>query len=262
MRKGQKAVFRGKPYTTRRTYRDLSFEQIVEFRKRVSNGEAIGAVGDSFGVRDKDTAKLITTLTEWYGEELPPFVEYALPENPPGEATEYRTVVGYPYYKIGNNGEVWSCLCKTGTGRSHRGWLRLASYIDKKGYVRYSLRKKPGDRNQISYGLHKLLMDAFVGPRPDGYECRHIDDNKLNNDLSNLAWGTHAENTEDRDRNGKTLKGEKHPLAKLTEEKVRDIRRRSANGESRKSIAQDYGINPGSIASIIKFITWKEVKDV
>ena len=46
--------------------------------------------------------------------------------------------------------------------------------------------------------VHTLVLEAFVGPRPDGLEARHLDDNKANSALSNLAWGTAKENANDR----------------------------------------------------------------
>lgn len=62
--------------------------------------------------------------------------------------------------------------------------------------------------------IHRILALIFI-PNPYAYPCvRHLDDNKLNNSLSNLAWGTVGDNVRDMFRNGKniTLKGSEHPL--------------------------------------------------
>lgn len=53
-----------------------------------------------------------------------------------------------------------------------------------------------------SYRVHRLVMEAFVGPLPEGKEVRHRDDNPDNNQLSNLVYGTRSENLLDRVRNG------------------------------------------------------------
>jgi hypothetical protein len=50
--------------------------------------------------------------------------------------------------------------------------------------------------------VHRLVLEAFVGPCPDGCECRHLDGNSRNNALSNLAWGTSGENKLDEVRHG------------------------------------------------------------
>ena len=42
--------------------------------------------------------------------------------------------------------------------------------------------------------VHLLVLEAFVGPRPPGMEALHGDDERDNNRLDNLSWGTHAVN--------------------------------------------------------------------
>lgn len=51
--------------------------------------------------------------------------------------------------------------------------------------------------------VHDLMMEAFVGPRPDGprIEVRHLDDNPAHNVLSNLTYGTSKDNKADMLRN-------------------------------------------------------------
>ncbi|QLF83531.1 HNH endonuclease [Gordonia phage RedWattleHog] len=46
--------------------------------------------------------------------------------------------------------------------------------------------------------IHHLVMEAFVGPRPDGADIRHWPDtSKSNNTLSNLSYGTRRQNIMD-----------------------------------------------------------------
>ena len=45
-----------------------------------------------------------------------------------------------------------------------------------------------------TYTLHKLVALLFLGETPQGYEVDHIDDDKLNNHVSNLQFLTRAEN--------------------------------------------------------------------
>jgi hypothetical protein len=47
--------------------------------------------------------------------------------------------------------------------------------------------------------VHRLVLEAFVGPCPIGMQCRHFPDpNPANCNLKNLQWGTPMENTEDK----------------------------------------------------------------
>lgn len=52
------------------------------------------------------------------------------------------------------------------------------------------------------YMVHRLVLEAFVGPCPEGMETLHRNDSPGDNRLENLRWGTHAENIEDMKRNG------------------------------------------------------------
>jgi hypothetical protein len=48
-----------------------------------------------------------------------------------------------------------------------------------------------------------MVLEAFVGPCPeDKHGGLHWDDDKDNNTLSNLRWGTMSENMQDQLRNG------------------------------------------------------------
>lgn len=60
---------------------------------------------------------------------------------------------------------------------------------------RYAAVMLPG--RQMLY-LHKAVMAAFVGPRPDGAVIRHLDGDVWNNAVTNLAYGTASENEHDK----------------------------------------------------------------
>lgn len=53
-----------------------------------------------------------------------------------------------------------------------------------------------------SMSVHTLVAGAFLGPCPEGLEVRHLDGDPANNILSNLAYGTRAENMRDKARHG------------------------------------------------------------
>lgn len=45
--------------------------------------------------------------------------------------------------------------------------------------------------------VHRLVLEAFVGPPPPGMETRHLDGDPHNNRLGNLKWGSSSENNDD-----------------------------------------------------------------
>jgi hypothetical protein len=52
----------------------------------------------------------------------------------------------------------------------------------------------PKMRQYGSKHCHYLICVTFHGPRPEGYECDHINGNKLDYSAQNLEWVTPAEN--------------------------------------------------------------------
>jgi len=50
--------------------------------------------------------------------------------------------------------------------------------------------------------VHALVAAAFLGPRPIGQEVRHLDGNRMNPHLANLAYGTRSENNLDKRAHG------------------------------------------------------------
>lgn len=108
--------------------------------------------------------------------------------------------------------------------------------------------------------VHKLVLEAFVGPRPSKrHEARHLDGNKHNNNVKNLAWGTVEENTSDKYRHGQVLIGERHPLAKLTEIEVHAIRTMRKSGESVKDIARKFSVSSTSVSMITNRKLWRHI---
>jgi hypothetical protein len=104
-------------------------------------------------------------------------------------------------YEVSDSGLVRSIARRT-----TRGGVRAASLWGKRrAYLRVTLSK---DGHIRTAAVHSLVAAAFLGPRPADMEVRHIDGDSLNNRLSNLAYGTHAENGLDRRRHGTARAGQ------------------------------------------------------
>lgn len=102
----------------------------------------------------------------------------------------WRDVIGYEgLYRVSDTGLVMSIrrnrLMSLGT--SPQGYRTCA--ISRDGKPR-------------RFMVHRLVLEAFVGPCPDGMETLHRNDIPGDNRIENLRWGTHAENIEDMKRNG------------------------------------------------------------
>ncbi len=112
-------------------------------------------------------------------------------------------------------------------------------------------------------GLHRILLESFVGPPFDGAVARHLDADPGNNSISNLAWGTVQENAIDRLRhdgakpNASTENRVKNN--KLFAADIPVIYRRYLAGTSSKELAAEYNVTVTAIKLIIDGKTWKHV---
>lgn len=100
--------------------------------------------------------------------------------------------------------------------------------------------------------VHRLVLLAFVGPAPEGTECRHLDGDGGNNRLENLTWGTRFENIADRKRLGEEnpARGERAGRSTLTEDNVRYIRREMVCGRSYAAIGRDIGATRNAVRNV------------
>lgn len=102
-------------------------------------------------------------------------------------------------YMAGSDGSIWS-LYNANHGKREE-WKRLKpTFNAERGY--YAVMLKISGKWKTRF-VHAVILTTFEGPRLEGYECRHLDGNPLNNCLDNLRWGTPAENGEDRILHGR-----------------------------------------------------------
>lgn len=110
------------------------------------------------------------------------------------ESERWLTVVEAPEYEVSDRGGVRS-LPRTilyKDGRVFKYGLRiLKPSLNHAGYPRVTLI---GRRHRL---VHCLILEAFVGARPDAQVCRHLNGDPTDNRLSNLRWGTESENMQD-----------------------------------------------------------------
>lgn len=59
--------------------------------------------------------------------------------------------------------------------------------IDGSGYMKVKIHNK-------NYRVHRIILEAFVGECPKGFECDHKDRNRSNNRVENLRWASRRDN--------------------------------------------------------------------
>jgi hypothetical protein len=122
------------------------------------------------------------------------------------------------------------------------------------GYLHVHLHK---DGVAHCRGVHRLVLEAFVGPCPPGLECRHLNGKPADNRLENLAWGTDGENQADRITHGTDDRGERQWKASLRDADVPDIHEEYAAGESRTAIARRRGVSNRVIEDVLNGQTYR-----
>lgn len=116
---------------------------------------------------------------------------------------------------------------------------------------------------------HRVAWILTHGDIPSSVDVCHNcpnGDNKLCVNPAHMFIGTRSDNTKDLWAKGKGVlpprgrnKGERQGKAKLTDEKVIELRRRHANGESVESLIEFAGVNDSTTWKAIHRHTWKHL---
>lgn len=106
---------------------------------------------------------------------------------------------------------------------------------------------------------HRLSWEIANGPIPGDLHVLHRCDTPRCVNPRHLFLGTNADNIADMVAKGRR-KGELQCWAKLTVPKVREARRRRANGEPINRLAAEYGVSAWAMGSAIVGKTWGHVR--
>jgi hypothetical protein len=139
----------------------------------------------------------------------------------------WKPVLGFEgFYEVSTLGRVRSLPRQATPGKV------LKPKVSFKGYhtINTSVNQK-----RKTMKISRMVLSAFVGDQPT-LEARHLDGNKDNNTLANLAWGTRSENEQDKVLHGTVLIGSRNPKAVLTESDVSEIKSLISQGKSLKEI--------------------------
>ena len=151
--------------------------------------------------------------------------------------SQWAWVHGYEdLYEVSNTGDV------------RRGVRVLKQQTTHDGYHRLTLSKKNVRKNVT---VHRLVLEAFRGPCPEGMQCAHKNGKRDDNRLVNLRWATPESNQKDRITT-KTVG------YKLTPNEVLEVF--SLRGVAPYSkVAQQFGISKSLVHNIWSGYRWSRV---
>jgi hypothetical protein len=171
------------------------------------------------------------------------------------------------YYKVSDQGRVKTVrrivIKKNGRAHTVRSKILKPWYMGKYNHMYVGLYKKKGRLK--TKAVHRLVLEAFIGPCPPKKGCRHLDGDPTNNRLDNLCWGTPKENCADRERHGTHVKGSDSYRAVLTEKEIPIIRyllMTNTKWGTLSAIAREYNIATAGIKSIQIKETWHHIPEV
>lgn len=172
----------------------------------------------------------------------------------------WRPVAGYEgAYEVSDKGRVRSLdrwvASKNRWGdvmHCRRGKL-LCPQTTTFGYLKVILSKHGKTTNKM---VATLVAEAFIGPRPNGLLVLHNDGDAQNNCVSNLRYGTQAENMQDSIKHGTRPRGRAHKCAKLTEAQVHEIR---ASKDTNAALARRFGVDTSTVRLARTGRNWRHV---
>lgn len=164
----------------------------------------------------------------------------------PSEYSElWRPVVNYEgLYEVSSSGKVRSLarvVGANGGGTRYISGCLLTPTPTFDGYIRVCL----SINNTSRYArVHTLVLEAFIGGAPKGFECDHIDYDITNNRLENLTW-LHKKDNQLKKR-----------MFKLSIEKAANIRERALEGATVSSLAEEYSVSLNTITALLRGEHW------
>jgi hypothetical protein len=160
---------------------------------------------------------------------------------------EVRPVPGFPGLHVSAGGDIYG----------PRGRRKAAP--DRDGYLGISVRR-PGHALPGRLRVHVAVLLAWVGPRPEGMEGRHLDGDLTNNGAGNLEWATHVANIADKELHGTASRPGRAgvPVRVLTEADVVEMRRLWP-AVSVSALAERFGVGKTTAGDVVRGKSWKHL---
>lgn len=158
-------------------------------------------------------------------------------------------IPGFPGYHVTKDGKVYS-------RKQYKNYKLIKCKIKSTGYKYVTLRK---ESRSYSIGIHRLVAMVYI-PNPNNYPVvMHLDDNKTNNKVENLQWGTILMNNRDAHNKGlisyPRLKGDLNPSSKISNrDRIKLCKEYDTGLYSQRFLAKKYGISQSRVRQLyLKF---------
>lgn len=177
----------------------------------------------------------------------------------------WKDVVGFEeYFKISNLGNVFS----------KRTNKLLKTHISPTGYELISTKIGGRKGKAYAFKVHRLVAEAFLPPPIEDLKreaketfygvvpVNHKDGDKSNNELANLEWISHSDNSRHASDNGlfNQKKGVENPASKLSVEEVEYVRENYTpycKKFGARALAKVFDVHHTSILKVVKGISYK-----
>lgn len=136
------------------------------------------------------------------------------------DGLEWRPIRGYEgFHEVSNTGLVRSLprhypVKRNGkTFTQFRKGQMMKLQRTRHGYAEVRLRAESRGEPNRAFLVHRLVLEAFVSPRPPGMQACHYDGDRSNNHVENLRWDTPSANIRDSLRHGTQAQARKTKCA-------------------------------------------------
>lgn len=145
----------------------------------------------------------------------------------------WKDVLGYEgLYEVSNLGKV----------KSIKNNKILADRKDNHGYFQVQLYKKGVGK---SHKVHRLVLNSFSENKLKNLQVNHIDENKTNNNISNLEWVTPKENSNHGTRTARSAEKHKIEIVAKTQSGI------FYPSKSGKDLSKKLGVHPSNIFHVL-----------
>ena len=175
-----------------------------------------------------------------------------------GVGLRYKIVEGFPAYRVGTDGSIWSLWKQDGkVWVIGKNWKRRKGTVDKAGY---SLIQLTGSNVKKTVRISSLVLTTFRGPKPNSKLHACHNNGKRNDDrLVNLRWDTVKGNCADKIKHGTIARGERNGNTHFNADDILVICKRLAEGIVHEQIAKEFNCAISTISRIKLRQVWGHI---